>query len=69
MTRVNKHARQLILPLFAPVFSKRIKPVLEPRAPQEKIVNFLTFDQKNYGFVFATSLGKTIIDVLAIDAD
>ncbi len=67
MTRVNKHARQLILPLFAPVFSKRIKPVLEPRAPQEKIVNFLTFDQKNYGFVFATSLGKTIIDVLAID--
>ncbi len=67
MTRVNKRARQLILPLFAPIFSNKIKPVLQPRAPQEKIVHFLTFDQKNYGFVFATSLGKTIIDVLAID--
>lgn len=52
--------------MFAIDLSKRIKN-LEPRATQEKIVHWLTRDEKNYGFVCLTSFGKTIIDILLVD--
>ncbi len=52
--------------MFAIALSKRIKN-LEPRATQEKIVHWLTRDEKNYGFVCLTSFGKTIIDLLLVD--
>ena len=59
------------LSLLGPKFSKKIKKSLQFRLSQVKIVNFLLarlLTGKNIGIVFATSLGKTIIDILFIDA-
>ena len=68
MVRISRYAREQMYSLFSPSFSPKVyHDRLQKRSVQEKIVHFLTFDQNNYGFVFATSLGKTIIDVLVTD--
>ncbi|GEM_PF-7090817 len=69
MSRRTKYRQALAAgtpDMFTISFSQRLKN-LETRSTQEKIVHWLTQDEKNYGFVCLTSFGKTIIDLLLVD--
>ncbi len=72
MAHINKRKKKiwdiLNYSLLGPKFSKNLKlNRLELRLTQVKIVNFI-LRNFNVGIVFATSLGKTIIDILLIDS-
>ncbi len=69
MPRRTKYRQALMAgtpDMFTINFSSRFRN-LEPRSTQEKIVHWLTQDDKNYGFVCLTSFGKTIIDLMLVD--
>ncbi len=66
--RVTKSQEIATLSFISPPVSKAIKPQLELRNSQLKIVNFLLKNDHHQGYAYSTGLGKTIINVLYIDS-